>query len=236
MSGKSKGRLKHKIIIISLLILITAIAAITLLPGFKINLPFIYNNRSSSKEIILMEIHKVSTLSTVEYIYKSVFPFDFLDKDTDWRLLLYKRAKKELLTSKEKDEIWLFDQCKAIGIDLEYDIYDFVVITSIVEAGLNLEDKISSEDIIINGKNISLKMPPTIITNFTIEDPDSSNYTYPDLDVDPMNWKQITNYVEKKIRIKVLEDGILKNAEQRGNDFIKSLLLESGWENITFIR
>jgi len=54
--------------------------------------------------------------------------------------------------------------------------------------------------------------------------------------VNPQQWKQITNFVEKKIRIKVLEDGILKNAEIRGQDFIKSILLESGWENVIFIQ
>lgn len=237
MPGKSIGNIKYKFLIITLLFLFIAVTIIVIIyPGLNINIPFIYNNKSSSTEIILKDINKVSTLSTVEYIYKSVFPFDFINQNTDWKQLLLKRTKDKFLTTIEKEKLWIFDQCKVIGINLEYDTYDFVVITSIVEAGINLEDIISSEDIIIDGKNISLRMPQTIITKYTIDDPDSSRYTYPDLDVDPMNWKKITGYVEEKIRIKVLEDGILKNAEERGNDFIKSLLLESGWENIIFIR
>lgn len=237
MSDKSKKNIKSKIVFFTILILISGITILILfIPGLNFKIPFIYNTKSSSTEIILKEIHKVSTLSTVEYIYKSVFPFDFITQDTEWRQLLSKRTKKEFLTTMEKDNLWLFDQCKSIGIDLEYDIYDFVVITSIVEAGFNFEGEISPNDIIIEGKNISLKLPSTIITKFKIEDSDSSRYNYPDLDVDPMNWKQITSYVEKKIRIKVLEDGILKNAETRGHDFLKSLLIESGWENVIFIQ
>lgn len=237
MSGKSKGRLKYKFLFIFLVIIIAAtVIIITVIPELGIKLPFIYRTKSSSTEIILKEINKVATLSTVEYIYKSVFPFDFIDEDTDWRKILSKQNKNELLTTKEMDNILIYNQCMSIGIDLEQNIYDFVVITSIVKAGLNLEDKLSKEDIIIEGKNITLRMPQTIITKFTIEDPDSSKYSYPDLDVDPMNWKQITKYVEEKIRIKVLEDGILKNAETRGNEFIKSLLMESGMETVVFIQ
>jgi len=234
VKDRNKGRVKKRIVISIIFILIIGIT-ILILPKFNIDIPFVFNTKTSSTEIILKEIHKVSKLSTVEYIYKSVFPFDFLDQETNWRQLLIKRTKNELLSNIEKDNLWLYDQCKSIGIDLEYDIYDFVVITSIVEAGINFENGINPDDIIIEGKNISLRIPKTIITKFTIEDSDSSNYNYPDLDVDPMNWRQITNFVEEKIRIRVLEDGILKNAETRGKEFIKSLLIESGWENVIFI-
>ncbi len=239
MPGKSRSKLKNKILIIFIIIfllLLSITIANYFIPGFGLKLPFIYNTKSSHSEIILKEIHKISNLSTVEYIYKSVFPFDFIDTNTNWKKLLSKKSKNEYLTELQQDELWIYNQCKSIGINLEYDIYDFVVITSIVKAGFNLEDKITSHDIVVEGKNITLKIPNTIITKFTIEDPDSTNYKYPDLDVNPQQWKQITNFVEKKIRIKVLEDGILKNAEKRGQDFIKSILLESGWENVIFIQ
>jgi hypothetical protein len=198
-------------------------------------MPFIYNKRSSSTEIILTKIRKVSTLSTVEYIYKSVFPFDFIDKDTPWRKILSKRAKGNFLTETEKEKLWLFDLCQSIGINLEYENYDFVVITSIVEAGFHMGNDLSIDNIIIDGKNITLRIPEIMITKFTIDDTDSTKYSYPDLDVDPMNWKIITDYVEKKTRVRVIEDGILKKAEERGKDFIRSILVESGWEKIIFI-
>ena len=240
MSGHSRGKRKYKmlkfIIIIIFILILSVIILKFFIPGLSFKLPFIYNTKSAYTEIILRDIHKVSNLSTVEYIYKSVFPFDFIDKDTNWKTILSKNAKNEFLSEVETDKLRLYNQCKSIGINLESNIYDFVVITSIVEAGLNLENGFHSDDILIEGKNITLRIPDTIITNFIIEDPDSSRYQYPDLDVNPMQWKQITDYVEEKIRLKVLKDGILKNAELRGNEFIKSVLLESGWENVTFIR
>lgn len=235
MSNKSKGKLL-KLFLIIFLLLTTAVFILKFaLPDFNFGLPFIYNKRSSSTEIILTKIRKVSTLSTVKYIYKSVFPFDFIDKDTPWRKILSKRIRKEVLTETEKEKLWLFDLCQSIGINLEYENYDFVVITSIVEAGFNIGNDLSIDNIIIDGKNITLRIPEIIITKFTIDDTDSTKYSYPDLDVDPMNWKKITDYVEKKTRVRVIENGILKKAEERGKDFIRSILIESGWEKIIFI-
>jgi len=239
VSGKLKKRFMKKIIIIAiflLLILASALVLKFLIPGFRLSIPFVYNTRSSSSDIILKEINKVSNLSTVKYIYKSVFPFDFYEKDTDWRSLLSKRIKGDELTELEIENLWLFDECQTIGINLIYQTYDFVVITSIVEAGMNIGEFIDPEDIKIEGKSVTLRMPQTIITNFTIEDSDSSNYNYPDLNVDPLNWKKITNYVEEKIKLKVIEDGVLKTAEKRGQDFIESILIDSGWDNIIFVQ
>ena len=239
MSGKLKKRFMKKIIIIAIFLLFILTAALVLkfiIPGFSLSIPFVYNTRSSSSDIILKEINKVSTLSTVEYIYKSVFPFDFYEKDTDWRILLSKRTKGDKLTKLEIENLWLFDECQTIGINLIYQTYDFVVITSIVEAGMNIGEFIDPEDIKIEGKSVTLRMPETIITNFTIEDSDSTSYNYPDLNVDPLNWKKITNYVEEKIKLKVIEDGVLKTAEKRGQDFIESILIDSGWDNIIFVQ
>jgi Protein of unknown function (DUF4230) len=238
--GKPRGKKKHRFInpgiSILLLLFLSAAALYLLSQRFNFNLPFIYNTKSSSTEIILTEINKVSTLSTVEYIYKSVFPFDFLAPDTNWRKLLIKQSKNEYLTNLEDEQLELYNMCKAIGINLENEIYDFVIITSIVKAGINWDDKIIPGDINIEGKNITIRMPDSIITSFTIEDSDSTTYKYPDLDVSPIYWKQITAYVEEKIKIRVLEDGILKIAEERVNEFITSLLIDSGWEKINFIQ
>ncbi|MCK5197590.1 MAG: DUF4230 domain-containing protein, partial [Spirochaetales bacterium] len=136
----------------------------------------------------------------------------------------------------EKEKLWLFDLCRSIGINLEYETFDFVVITSIVEAGFNMGNDMSGEHIKIDEKNITLRIPEIMITKFTIDDSDSTKYSYPDMNIDPMNWKKITDYVEKKTRVRVVEDGILKNAEERGKDFIRSILFESGWEKIIFIQ
>jgi len=239
VSDKLKKNIMKKIIKIAiflLLILTVALILKVVIPGFRLSIPFVYNTRSSSSDIILKEINKVSTFSTVEYIYKSVFPFDFYDKDINWRDLLSRRTKGEKLTELEIENLWLFDECKTIGINLLYQTYDFAVITSIVEAGMNIDEFIDPEDIKIEGKSVTLRMPKTIITNFTIEDSDSSSYNYPDLNVDPLNWRKITNYVEEKIKLKVIEDGVLKTAEKRGRDFIESILIDSGWDNITFVQ
>ncbi len=235
-NGKKTGKLVKLLLIVLLTLTVVAFILKFAIPDFSFGLPFTYDKKSSSTEIILTKIRKVSTLSTVEYIYKSVFPFDFIDKDTPWRKILSKRAKGNFLTETENEDLWLYDLCQSIGINPEYENYDFVVITSIVEAGFNLENDMSKEHIMVDENNITLRIPAIVITKFIIEDTDSTRYSYPDLDVDPMNWKKITDYVESKIRVRVVEDGVLKNAEERGKDFIRSILIESGWENVVFIR
>ena len=154
-----------------------------------------------------------------------MFPFDFFDKDLDWRELLLKRTKGAKLTESDVENLWLYDECQAIGINLIHKTYDFVVITSIVDAGINIGELIDPSDVKIEGKSVTLRMPETIITNFTIEDSDSTSYNYPDLNVDPLNWKKITNYVEEKIKLRVIDDGVLKTAGKRGQDFIESILI-----------
>ena len=86
------GKFKVKIVIVIIIILTSAILII-IIPGLSINIPFIYNTKSSSTEIILKEINKLSTLSTVEYIYKSVFPFDFLDQEQNGENYYQKEQK-----------------------------------------------------------------------------------------------------------------------------------------------
>ncbi|MCF6334859.1 MAG: DUF4230 domain-containing protein [Spirochaetales bacterium] len=233
-SSRNKKFVTLKLLLILLLIILLPASYIAI-TRFNFTLPFSGNTKLSSTEAILREINKTGSFSTVEYIYKSVFPFDFIDKDTIWEDLLKKRSKNEFLTSVEIEKLKLYDLCKTIGIDLLNKTYDFVVITSRVEAGFNLEKDLNRNNLTIEGKKITIQVPEITVTKFIIEDMDSSNYPYPDFNVDPIHWKAITAYVEDKIRDRIIEDGVLINAKERGLKFIKSILSESGWENIYFI-
>ena len=239
-NGKSMmaAKIKMKLVkIISICILILMACLIVLkfvLPDFSFGLPFTYNKKITSSEILLKEINNIGTLSTIEYIYKSVFPFDFIEEDTDWWDIVRRRAFGGSLSETELEYLDLYDLCMSFNLDLIQNTYEFVVISTVVEAGIDLEDEFSELRFEIQEKNITMNVPDIVITEFTIEDADSSQYTYPDMDVNPQDWKKITAYVENKIRQKVIEDGILHKAEIRWKDFIISLLQESGWENISF--
>ncbi len=233
-SGNNKNNLLKLLLILFIIILL--LAGYIAVSRFNINLPFISNTKLNSTESILREINSVGSFSTIEYIYKSVFPFDFIDEDTRWEDLLRKRNREEILTPDESEKLLLYDLCKSIGIDLSDETYDFVVITSKVEAGFNLQEDLDQGYITVEGNSITIRLPEIVITKFIIEDMDSSNYPYPDFNVDPVHWRSITGYVEEKIRDRVIKDGVLINAKKRGSEFIRSILKESGWENIYFTR
>ncbi len=90
------------------------------------------------------------------------------------------------------------------GINLLDDNYSFAVITARIKAGFDfsgtvLEDpdfdpEATAESVIIDAETgiIRLKLPAAIITEVIIEDADSSNYEYPDLDISPEKWKTLT--------------------------------------------
>ncbi len=221
--------------IIAVILILTAVAAAAFYLQ-KFDLRIFTKEKSSSSEIILTHINEIYNLSSVEYVYKTVFPFDFYNKDMDWYSLLKKRSRGEPLTEEEQKQTDFYDLCREAGIPLDRSNYRFVVITSLIKAGVSSVNLIGKDDLMIEGSSITIKLPPTGITEFIIEDNSSNDYHYPDLPMDPLHWKRITDFVKPEIKKRVLKAGILKEAEARLEDFLSSLLHESGFESVEFIR
>ncbi len=225
---------------ISLILLIAVIcggilSAAYILSGLKLDIHLSSKKTVSESESILTDIRKIFMFSTVEYVYKSVFPFDFYDEGTNWYTLLNKRNRGKNLTSGERDALSLYDICSSAGISLTGKNYQFLVVTSLIKAGLPSPQSITQDSISIEGKNITVHLPKPAITAFIIEDPDSSTYQYPDMDVDPLHWKMIARYVKIHVEKEVLDKGILNEADSRLKNFISSFLHEAGFRSVTFI-
>lgn len=235
--NRKKGKPgKFSLFILTVVLAGSVISAVYILAGMKLNFHLSSVKKISKSEMILTGIYELFNISTVEYVYKSVFPFDFYSESTNWYLLSAKRNRGDILTAEENDMMNLYDLCSSIGIRLEKENYKFLVITSIIKAGLAAPGAITSKDIVIEGKNITVRLPETEITGFIIEDTDSSEYTYPDMDIDPLHWKTISGFVESKIIKRVLEKGILQEADERLKVFITSFLKEAGFESVEFTR
>ncbi len=234
--SRRKNKKSLSLVLLGIIIFGGILSAAYVISGFKLDIHLSSKKSVSESESILTDIRKVFTFSTVEYVYKSVFPFDFYDEKTDWYMLLNKRSKGVNLTSKEKDSRELYDICSSAGIKLTGKNYQFLVVTSLIKAGLPSPQSITQDSILIEGKNISIRLPKPEITELIIEDPDSSTYQYPDMDIDPLHWKQIARYVQAHIEEKVLNKGILNKADSRLRNFISSFLHEAGFQSVTFIQ
>ncbi|MFP4267637.1 MAG: DUF4230 domain-containing protein [Spirochaetaceae bacterium] len=239
-----------------------AAAGASLIPGFSIPLlpEFSLGTKKTTSESrsLLREVRPVFLFSTVEYTYRTVFPYDFFPADTDYnRLHSLSRSAEELEDGEPEkpegaEEVELYRLCLEMGMDVGPESRDFAVITTRIKAGFNLEespwDPASGADsteqppirIITERrsgkKSVVVSLPETEITEFILQDETSEEYNYPDLEVTASEWRGITRYVESRIRPRVIEEGILKRAEERARSYIRSLLSEGGYEEIVFER
>ncbi len=234
------------VLVITAGILLLLAAGTVLLPrfGIELNLPFSSRSRISESEILLKDIRPLFLLNTVQYTYKSVFPYDFIPPDTD-PLQAYRRYLQGVeITEREKKAAELYRLCQDSGIRLDGFSYSFVVVTSHIKGGFDLSRgpwgvlKNAADLISVNPslKSMSIRLPEPAITEFIIRDETSTEYEYPDIELDAEQWRRVSDYVEQRIREKVVEDGILEKTEENMQQILKRILQDLGWKYITFTR
>jgi hypothetical protein len=230
----------------ALIILLAAagIAGLSLLPklGIDINFSLSRQTRISESDILLTRIRPLMKLTTVEYTYKSVFPYDFIPEGVDIFRAYRRYVQGEVLSADERQAAELYLLCIATGIRIWSQEYAFVVITTNVKGGYNLEEDRwppagTGETAVQTNPalgTVSILLPPPRITSFILRDETSSHYLYPDIDVDAEEWKKIAAYVEDRIRQRVIAEGILDKTESNLRGVITRVLKENGWEKISF--
>lgn len=226
-------------LILILLILIVVVVIIMLFQtGFEIKIsnPFVKTEKTVSSEAVLKQVVDISRLSTIEYIYKTVFPYDLINPDADLAALVKKFKAGERLNFNEIEMLSIYGISSEAGIDLLKETFDFAVVTVRIKAGYDFPEK--SENILTidpESKIVSIKLPPVKITEVIIEDADSSVYNYPDLNINPEQWKTLTSILSRVVKDKAEKKGILQAADIRGQNFIEQLLLNAGYPEIVFI-
>jgi hypothetical protein len=247
---KRRIRLPFFIWLILVLAILAAVFLFVVRPLFDIDLRGLFLRRTTESVSIavLQETRDVLSFQTVEYVYKAVFPYDFVEPDYDWRGLLNKAATKEELTESEVAHLEFYTFCRDLGIRLLPDRFEFVVITAVVRAGYDLsgtafESLSSAEDIsdyVVyddEARRLTLNLPEPVIVDFIIEDETSEAYPYPDIAMGPDKWKRLTEYAEERIRSRVVNEGILEQAEDRGREFLERIFLDpdTGIVDIVFL-
>lgn len=253
--------LKPKVLFIVVPVLILLIAGalfiLTAKPLFGIDLGInlIKRERTAVSVSVLTEVRDIMSLNTVEFVYKSVFPHDFLPSDIRWDSILYKDQTGQPLSPEEAEYVSIYRLCREIGIDLRQNNYDFVVVTSIIKAGYDFSDTVYSsvggtpseganpdytrlEEYVSfseDGSRLLLKLPRPEIVSLLIEDSTSENYAYPDISIDPEQWRVLSAFVTEKVRSRVLEEGILRLARKKGEAFITRIMRDAGFQEVVFI-
>ena len=234
--------MKNKTSFILVIFLMIMLAASTLVILFqnglelKITNPFVKTEQTVSSEAILKQVRDISRLNTIEFIYKTVFPYDLISENTDFNALVDRYRKGEKLSFTEIETLSVYGLAEQAGINLLKNDNSFAVVTVRLKAGYDFSDSLQEDTVLIDEPNrsITIQLPPVQITEVIIEDADSSIYDYPDLEVSPEQWKTLTSILSRKIKTKAEERGILEAAGVRGRTYIEQLLLSAGFQQVLF--
>lgn len=187
----------------------------------------------SVRESILMEARAIYRVDTVELVHKSLFPYDFVPAETDWRLLFYAEQTRTL--SDEEAELLAFYRfCRELGIDLASRNPGFAVVTVVARAGFDFSGFPLEEKLILSGSAIEISLPNPGITNLVIRDSGSETYPYPGLEISPENWKRLTEYIAQNMDDVLVQTSLLERARERGEEFFRRLVAARGFETVLF--
>jgi len=212
---------------------------------FDFGFGIIRESTVSSSVATLTQVRTVLSLNTLEVVRKIVFPYDFVPAEMDWNLF-FKAVDTRELSPLEEIYLATYEVCEKTGINLRSKRRDFVVITAIIKAGFDLSNPVFSspqevgEDLASKyvrtdaTGGISLSLPPAVITDLIIEDADTANYPYPDIQIGPENWKLLTSFVTERIESETGSGDILSLAEENGRQFLKRMFLDSGYSSVSF--
>jgi len=224
-------------------------------------LGIIGEERTAASDVLLREIRDLYSLTTVEYVHKTVFPHDYLGASLNFDSILRKlragRGKvNEILDPQEKDYLEACNLASAVGLDTGKDACKFVVVTAVIRGGFDLEGTALDPRADLSpeqrsrrfpvsdvrdpstgkrtGRSIRIELPRPVITDVVIEDPKPETYTYPDVELKPEHWKLLAAFVESRVRKSAEREGILKAADENCREFLKGLLSQAGFTHVEF--
>ncbi len=217
-----------------------------------------HREQRSGHELLLTEVHDLYRFHTVEYVYRSVFPYDYMAPHLSLASILRSiRAGSgsiaEMLNEEEQRFLDAYNISLQAGLRTDTAAAEFVVVTVVVRAGFDLADTVfarpdeatpeqlssvfSVEESLNQAAGTSLRIahmttPPAVITELRVEDVNPETYSYPDVSLSPEGWRSIAQFVREHARSETISDGILRTAEQNGHRLLETLLLQLGYDSV----
>jgi hypothetical protein len=202
--------------------------------------------RFATSSITLESVRRLSEFTTVRYVHRAVFPYDYLPANVSLNEILRKLRTtdttiRETLTEDEYLYFRTWNLAEEIDLSTTGGTYDFVVLTLIISAGFDAES--GAEEIVIERepagdgdlrRRATVKLARPLITDVAVEDIDSDEYPYPDLSLSADAWRRVAEYVrERSVPADVLEQ-VLRAARANGERFIRGVLLQAGFDEVRF--
>ena len=210
----------------------------------------------STSEVMLEELGEIYRLETVEYIYRTVFPYDYMPDSTSMTEVMrtVRETTAPLDEALPEDQKLYFDAynlAEDVGLSEE----EFLVLTVRVFAGFELAgtpfsgtadtgappDAAAAADYIRieplpdgERRRAGVRLPQPTVTDIVIEDVDPATYRYPDVGLDAEGWRRVAGFISEHVEARTIEDGILDTAEANARELVRTLLLSAGIDQVSF--
>lgn len=218
----------------------------------------LHQEQRNGHELLLTEVHDLYRFHTVEYVYRSVFPYDYMAPHLSIAGILRTLRSgsgsiDSMLSEEEQRYLDAYNLSLQAGLRTDTAAAEFVVVTVIVRAGFELADTVfarpheatpkrlrsvfSVEETYNESEGRTFRIarmttPPAVITDVRVEDVNPESYPYPDVSLSPSGWREISQFVREHARSETIGDGVLSTAEQNGHRLLETLLLQLGYDAV----
>lgn len=233
------------LVVVSVLALFTNAFGRQLIPG----LPMIRLQRVerfATSSITLESVRELYEFTTVRYVHRAVFPYDYLPSGVSLNEILRKlRASDRTVRDTLSEEEHLYFRTWSLASDIDLSTtggtFDFVVVTLLITAGFDVgagEEEIVVERYVApdgtSARRATVTLAPPQIIDVAIEDIERDDYPYPDTSLGADAWRRIADFVrERSVPPPVIEE-ILETAKRNGEAFIRGVLEQAGFAEVRF--
>jgi hypothetical protein len=235
-----------------LLVLSAGILLFTDLFGFQLipGLPLVrlgQQEQFSSSTITLESVRSLTRFDTVRYIYRAVFPYDYLPDGVSLNEIFRKLREatgtvRDSLTPEEYLYFTTYNLASSIGLPASGGAFDFVVVTLVVSAGIELaemDEPITIEEIAApdgeTSRRAIVRVGPPVINSIAVEDINPAEYPYPDTSLGADAWRRVADYVRSQPLPPEILERVLTTADANAREFITNVLLQAGFNEVQLV-
>ena len=216
-----------------------------LIPSRPLEL-LVRSRRFGVSSITLEGMRELSTLATVRYVHRAVFPYDYLPAGVSLdgilrKLRVSRTTVRDTLTADELLYFLAHTLATDVGLSAPGGTFDFVVVSLVLTAGYDLAHAVRAIEIenpAAGGaaRRAVVTLGPPVITEIAVEDIRPADYPYPDAALGPDGWRRVAAFVRDEMVPQSVVDELLSTARRNGEQFIQGALGQAGVTTVQFVR
>lgn len=233
------------LVVVIVLALFTNVFGRQLIPGLPM-LRLQRTERFATSSITLESVRDLYAFTTVRYVHRAVFPYDYLPSGVSLNEILRKlresdRTVRETLSEDEYLYFRTWNLAGDVDLSTTGGTFDFVVVTLLITAGFDVgsgEEEIVIEQFVTPegtaARRATVTLAPPQIIEVAVEDIERDDYPYPDTSLGADGWRRIADFVRTESVPPEILDEILETARRNGEGFIRGVLEQAGFAEVRF--